>query len=190
MRNLFICVQLLIGNFYIIVCEKHIISYLIYNNEELKEDLSIYNLETGILTKFDILGNITFSGKKVLSPNDSLKEVSSVLIRDSYEYLGYTCKKYRVSYNVKGSSTGVVAEKAYCDIPLINEYLDPWGENLSISYLKPTQGMPKLYTVEVYEVTHDMLQDMIENKVLISKLKFLEEREFLDSEIEKLLENL
>lgn len=178
MKILFISIELLIGTYFIEISHDYILAYLKSNDEPKINEIYIVDKKKKLVYhSFDREGNYKID-TITDSPVDEYSLIKILSSDSECRYMNFDCIKYTCHFRNKhnwGFPTGKF--EAYCShVQVIDQYLP---DKSLINYLHPvgkhynTFGM---YTLASYEVTSGE-----KNKVLLHKVKKIEEREEFSS---------
>lgn len=182
MKRLVICIELLVGCYFISIDNNHIFTtYSSFDSEEVKF-VSLVDIHSNTKYKFNGLNLVPLVPLE--NPPVNLSIIDSKKIETGVELNGFNCEKYNTTYDVmfSTSSQRLKEEKYLCTIDLIDKYIISDELKSDLIFIGNDYKEYKQYILESNKVTHS-----IEDKILIHRISDVYETNKVDSVLLEIL---
>ena len=177
MKALVICIEILIGHYFIIIYSDYIITYRVDDNSLKKLDVNVLDMNSELMYFFDNKNNDISNVSDIIydnsNPNIALIESEKI---EETDYKNFNCEVNLLKYIYNDSIPVVVKEYYTKDIPIINKYIKIDKFKQKLPYIGSSYNNLNIYILKSEEVTHS-------EPLLLSKFIYLKEENRLDEDL-------
>ena len=185
MKNLVICIKIIVGYHFIVVHSNYIISYWTEGENPAKIDLNILSMKTNQLFQFD--------GKEIISKTLNKKGLSNLSIISSEEIKGYTHNDtlgyVSLDKFILNNSSERIYKRTHIYSPLIDTYIHKKYRR-RLRWISDHFSLNNTYLYEVEDVSSCYGKGCIDCGLQISKIESIKEYDVIDKDIKLFIKRI